>query len=59
MIKDNYRLISILAVFSKIFETIIAEQWNFLKSLIVCHMYVLANVHAYGLSTNACGLMSS
>ncbi len=26
MIKDNYRLISILVEFSKLFETIIAEQ---------------------------------
>ncbi len=34
MIKDNYRSISILVVFSKVFETIIAEQlMEYLKSI--------------------------
>ncbi len=34
MIKDNYRPISILAVFSKVFETIIAEQlMEYFKSI--------------------------
>ncbi len=34
MIKDNYRPISILAVFSKVFQTIIAEQlMEYFKSI--------------------------
>ncbi len=34
MIKDNYRPISILAVFSKVFETKIAEQlMEYFKSI--------------------------
>ncbi len=107
MIKDNYRPMSILAVFSKVFVTIIAEQlmeyfksifnemlcaygkkygtehvliklidsWKFaldqnkyagtvlmgLSKAFDCVPYglLIAKIHAYGLSINACECMSS
>ncbi len=107
MTKDNYRSISILATFSKVFETIIAEQlMEYFKSIFnemlcayrkkygteyvlitlinswkfaldenkyastvlmdlskafnfVPYRLLIAKMHAYGLSTNACEFMSS